>query len=309
MRRALAALALAAALAALQAHPAWGEAVRHPMEGGMVLEVGAPASVPAGAEFPVSVLVRNDGWEDKERVEVSFGAGGAVAPVGRAGLLVDRMTAGSSYGETAAFLAAPGAPPGTHYLNLAYSHVLLENNAEPREPYRADVAVPIEVRARTGVSVHAAAPESIFAGAEFALTAVVRSEDSDLRDVTVEMSAPGGVGFRGQAVHSFSTVRMGEPAEAVSRLFVHDSEVAAERRVPLTVSVSYTDDSGAESHDTRTVSPVLRPRGHMEITSDGGIWIGGFFVAPYVSVGTLVGIPAGALLSLLLRRRARGRDA
>jgi len=40
----------------------------------------------------------------------------------------------------------------------------------------------------------------------------------------------------------------------------------------------------------------------MEITTDGGIWIGGFFLAPYVSIGTIIGIPAGTLLSLALRR-------
>ena len=40
----------------------------------------------------------------------------------------------------------------------------------------------------------------------------------------------------------------------------------------------------------------------MELTSDGGIWIGDFFIAPYVSIGTIVGIPAGTILSLIIRR-------
>ena len=39
----------------------------------------------------------------------------------------------------------------------------------------------------------------------------------------------------------------------------------------------------------------------MEVTNDWGIWIGDFFIAPYVSVGTIVGIPAGTILSLLIR--------
>ena len=40
----------------------------------------------------------------------------------------------------------------------------------------------------------------------------------------------------------------------------------------------------------------------MELTNDGGIWIGDFFIAPYVSIGTIVGIPVGTILSLLIRR-------
>ena len=43
----------------------------------------------------------------------------------------------------------------------------------------------------------------------------------------------------------------------------------------------------------------------MELTTDGGIWIG-IFIAPYVSLGTIIGIPAGALLSLIIRRKTQG---
>lgn len=40
----------------------------------------------------------------------------------------------------------------------------------------------------------------------------------------------------------------------------------------------------------------------MELTTDGGIWIGDFFIAPYVSLGTIIGIPAGTIISLLIRK-------
>ena len=47
----------------------------------------------------------------------------------------------------------------------------------------------------------------------------------------------------------------------------------------------------------------MRPRTFMELTTDGGIWVGDFFIAPYVSLGTIIGIPAGAILSLAIRRK------
>lgn len=40
----------------------------------------------------------------------------------------------------------------------------------------------------------------------------------------------------------------------------------------------------------------------MELTIDGGIWIGEFFIAPHISIGTIIGIPAGAIISLLIRK-------
>ena len=80
-----------------------------------------------------------------------------------------------------------------------------------------------------------------------------------------------------------------------------------EYRIPFGIVVEYTDDTGAEKADSQTVSLVLRPRTFMELTGDGGIWIGDFFIAPYVSIGTIIGIPAGTIMTLLIKRRKDGK--
>ena len=66
--------------------------------------------------------------------------------------------------------------------------------------------------------------------------------------------------------------------------------------------VSYTDDVGDEKTDSKTVPLILRPRTFMELTTDGGIWIGDFFIAPYVSIGTIIGIPMGTIFSIIIKR-------
>lgn len=45
------------------------------------------------------------------------------------------------------------------------------------------------------------------------------------------------------------------------------------------------------------------PRTFMELTTDRGVWIGDFFIAPYVSIGTIVGIPAETLFSIAIKRK------
>jgi len=62
-------------------------------------------------------------------------------------------------------------------------------------------------------------------------------------------------------------------------------------------------NSAFVNNDSKTVSLIMRPRTFMELTTDGGIWIGDFFISPYVSLGTMIGIPAGAILSLAIRRK------
>jgi hypothetical protein len=46
----------------------------------------------------------------------------------------------------------------------------------------------------------------------------------------------------------------------------------------------------------------------MEMTADGGVWIGSIFLAPYVSIGTIVGIPAGTLFSILIHRLVKKKE-
>ena len=83
--------------------------------------------------------------------------------------------------------------------------------------------------------------------------------------------------------------------------------VSTEHTIPIKVMVNYTDDLGDEKSDSWSVPLLLRPKTFLEITNDGGIWVGDFFIAPYVSIGTIVGIPAGTIFSLLLRRAVEKR--
>lgn len=304
---AMIALCLAVLCAGCLAQPVLAETVRQTMEGSMDVEITWPSDVVAGRDFSVSFLIQNNGWEDKQDVSVRFGTGGPIVPAGPdAGFDVPEISAGGSYGTTAGFSVPPGAPPGQHFLNVGYSQVLLENNEISREPTRTDIALPINVKDRPGVVIRTAVPESIFAQAEFPFTVSILSEDVDLADVAVRIMPPGEIEFWGETLHTFSSVRHGEPVSITSRVITPREEIRSEYRVPFQVTVSYTDDTGERMEDSRTVSPVLRPRTFMELTTDGGIWVGSLFIAPYVSVGTIVGIPAGVLLSLIVKRR-RGR--
>ena len=81
-----------------------------------------------------------------------------------------------------------------------------------------------------------------------------------------------------------------------------DQEVISEHKIPFQVIVTYIDDVGKQTTITENIEVTLRPRTFMELTTEGGIWIGDFFVAPYVSIGTIVGIPLGLIVALISRK-------
>lgn len=278
---------------------AYGQALTQSLEGGVELSVTVPDSVVQGRQFPVSVLVENRGWEEKRDVLLEFRSDPQIT--GDESLRIGSVSADGSHGATLSFSAS--GPPATYYINIDYSHVLLENNETPRAPFSADIAVPVQVRQAPGVEVRTSAPETIFEDAEFPFGVEV-TPDSDVRGLEVRIVPPGGVEFRGQTRHSFSGLEAGQTVSADSRILTPPMAVASESELPFAVVVSYEDGQGIEHSESRTVQVTLRPRAFMEITTEGGVWVGGFFIAPYVSLGTIIGIPAGALVTLLVRRRA-----
>ena len=103
-----------------------------------------------------------------------------------------------------------------------------------------------------------------------------------------------------------SLLEKGTPFNVKAEM-ITPTNISTEHTIPVKVIVSYTDDLGDEKSDASSVSLLLRPKTFLEITNDGGLWVGDFFIAPYVSIGTIVGIPAGTIFSLLLKRAVEKR--
>ena len=273
------------------------------MEGSMDLQIDHPDSVPVGRTFSISVLVENKGWEDKQDIFILLtNADDTILPVDKNEILIERLSTAGSYGRTINFQISNDAIAGTHFLNILYSQVLVKNNEEPQNPTTSNIAIPIIVKDQPKVTIHTITPEMIFPNAEFPFEVEIISEDIDLHDVSVQIIPPQNIMFQGEGTHYFSSIQKNVPISILNQIKTPQQELGVEHKVSFEVIVSYTDDIGNEKVDSKTVPIVLRPRTFMEITTDGGIWVGDFFIAPYVSIGTIVGIPVGTLFSLALKR-------
>ncbi len=282
------------------------ETINLTMEGGMDIEITYPSKVIIDRTISISFLIENNGWEDKQDVVFVFGSSNTIVPIKKNETRIDKISAGGSYGETINFKIAADASPGSHFLNLEYSQVLLVNNEEPRPVTQTNIAVPILIKERPKVTIHTVTPESLFTNAEFPFTVKIISEDIDINDVRLEIISPPDVDFRGETLHTFSSIQQNVPISVTSRIITPPQEINTEYKIPFQVIVTYLNDLDQEETDSKTISLLMRPRTFMELTTDGGIWIGDFFIAPYVSLGTVIGIPAGTIFSLALRKKFSG---
>jgi hypothetical protein len=279
-----------------------GATIKQTMEGSMDVTITHPDSVIAGEDLSLSFFVQNNGWEDKQEIRMQTSVQTAYLKSENSTLNIMRLSKGGSYGATIEFSSSADAQPGTYYLNVLYSHVLLSNNETPLSAFQKNIAIPITIKSQEEIQINTVTPSSIFPNAEFPFDVEIISKDINLEDLVVEIRTPADVTVRGQTMHTFSSLLKDTPLLIHSQIITDPTETTAEHKLPFEVVVKYTDDSGTEKTTTKTVSLLLRPRTFMEFTTDGGVWVGGVFLAPYVSIGTLVGIPAGALFSLVIRR-------
>lgn len=269
----------------------------------MDVEIIHPEVAVIDRTVSISFLVKNNGWEDKQNVTFTVSPDSVIVPIEKNSIRIDKIAAGGSYGETIDFRISSNASLGSHFLNLKYSQILLANNEEPKPPTQTNIAIPILIKGNPKITIHTITPEALFTNAEFPFTVEITSEDIEIKNVSLEIIPPKDIDFRGETLHTFSSIQKNTPISVTSRIITPPQEINTQYNVPFQIIVKYTDDVGNENSDSKTISLIMRPRTFMELTTDGGIWIGDFFIAPYVSLGTVIGIPAGAILSLAIRRK------
>ena len=281
---------------------AYSETLKLSQEGGMEIEIVHPDSVLLDRTFSISFLIQNNGWESKQDIRLTLtNTDNAFVAVAEEQIKIEELTASSSFGTTLDYFVSDDATEGTHFINIDYSQVLLSNNVDPMPLTQMNFAIPIEVQNRPEIIIETITPESIFANSEFSIQATITSEDIDLEDVTLEIIAPD-VEFRGDTYYKLSSLEKQTPYTISAELITPLENVTTEYTIPVKVVLTYVDDLGETNTSTQSMPLLLRPKTFMELTNDGGIWIGDFFIAPYVSIGTIVGIPAGTILSLIIRR-------
>ena len=280
----------------------YAETLTQAFEGGMDLEIIYPESVMNGRMFSISIHLENNGWENKQDISfVITNADSAFKSLSDETITIEQLTTTSSFGTTLDYEVSKNTNEGTHFLNILYSQILVSNNVDPMPATKTTIALPITVLKEPVVKIQTTTPESIFSNTEFPFEVNVISEDIELKDLTVQIIVPQDIEFRGDTSYGMSLLEKGTPFNIKAEM-ITPSNVSTEHTIPVKVVVSYTDDLGNEKSDSSSVPLLLRPKTFLEITNDGGIWVGDFFIAPYVSIGTIVGIPAGTIFSLLLKR-------
>lgn len=261
-----------------------------------------PESVVAGKKFTLSFLVNNKASIEKENITVLVDGQSIFIPSSENEIQILRLSGYGSIGKTIDFEISPNATIGIQYMNLYF----LKNETDSERFF--NTALPIHITERPKLAIRTTTPDSIFTDAEFPFAVEIEGLGTSLSDVAVQIIPPKEINFRGETMHTFSFIEANTPVTMRSQLVTTgQGEVGIEHYLPFQIVVTYNDEIGEKQTESKTVSILLRPRTLFEWGSDGGLWIGGVFLAPTVSIGTFVGAPLGALFTYLLKRHRKNK--
>ncbi len=256
-----------------------------------------PDGVILGQQFTISFFVKNESANIEKKNIVIALDGQHFKPLGETQFTISRLAASGHFGKTFDFIVPNNATIGKQYINL---------NFTIGEGQFYNTVLGITISKEPQLVIRTQSPDSIFTDAEFPFEVEIESQGTDLTDVTIQIIPPDEINFRGEKQHTFSSIKKNTPIGLTSRLItIGHGEVDTEHFLPFTIIVNYTDDNGDQKTLSETTSLLLRPRSHFEWGPNAGLWIGDFYLAPTLSIGTFVGPPLGILIGYLFKRRKK----
>lgn len=254
-----------------------------------------PNGVVIGEKFTVLFLIENESTGEKQNIQVSLDGQSSFKPLGETNFMIPRLARYGEYGITLDFQVPFNATTGKQFFNLNFTTGTSETFF--------NTILEISITDEPQVMIRTSTPDSIFTDAEFPFEVEIESRGSDITDVSLQIIPPEDIIFRGEKLHTFSSIQKNNPISIRAQLITTgQGEVDVEHFLPFSIIVSYTDDFGAQKTESKTTSVLLRPRTHFEWGPNAGLWIGDFYLAPTISIGTFVGAPLGVIITLVYKK-------
>jgi len=267
------------------------------------VSINYPDSVVAGQTFTINFIVENTASTERKYIFVSISGKPVFIPTNGDRFQIPRLSGYGSYGASLDFQVDPEATIGTQFLNLNFTRISDPEVFDGIEDVFFNKVFPVNISEKPNLLIKTITPNSIFTDAEFPFEIQIEGIGTALYDVNVRIDPPDEINFRGETQHTFSFIERNTPITMRAQLVTTgQGEVGTEHYIPIEIQVEYTNEDGEQNTDSKTVSLLLRPRTFFEWGPDGGLWFGGVFLAPTISIGTIVGIPGGAILTLAIKR-------
>jgi hypothetical protein len=140
------------------------------------------------------------------------------------------------------------------------------------------------------------APSNVFSGEPFSIKGTIKNHGATAQNIQLEISSSDII-LEGKKSLLLSTLDSGKNSDfefVVNTL----KDLDIPTHATIHINGTYFDDLDKSYSIEDSVNVFVRHRGMLEIGDSNGLWIGNFFIAPVVGVGTIVSSVIGFFIFL-----------
>lgn len=188
----------------------------------------------------------------------------------------------------------PESPDGKFFTNVSIEYFIKGFFDEKPVKNTLTKAIEFNVQSKPILLLDFDVPDSVFAGEMFTVKGTIKNQGYNAQNIKIIVDSDQ-IKLDGKKIYSLTNLDAGK-TENFEFILQTQKELTIPIDVTINVSTSFFDERDKEYTVEDSLKVFARQRGILEIGGPEGIWVGNFFIAPVVGVGTIVSSVIGFLI-------------
>lgn len=253
--------------------------------------INYPDVVTQGNEFVLSSAVKSKA-DQMSNITISISS--PEIEISQNHFNIQSLPRDSTLGNNFNIKIKPESPDGEFLTNVSVEYFIKGFFDEKPVKNTLTKAIELNVQSKPILLLDLDAPDSVFAGEMFSVKGAVRNQGYNAQNIKITADSDQVV-LDGKKIYSLTNLDAGK-TENFEFVLQTPKGLTIPTDVTLNVSTIYFDERGKEYTIEDSLKVFTRQKGILEIGGAEGIWIGDFFIAPVVGVGTIVSSVIGVLI-------------
>jgi hypothetical protein len=209
---------------------------------------------------------------------------------------INSLPKDSTFGNNFNAQVKNGTPDGSFLANVEVQYFIKGFFDQSPIKNSFTKAIEFNTQSKPLILLNAQAPDEAFAGEPFSITGTIKNQGSEAQNIQMSVDS-SQVTFNGKKIYSLTNLETGKSSD-FEFIVQTQKDLSIPTHANIHLNGTYTDKSGKTYSLEDSLNVFVRQRGMMEIGDAHGLWIGNFFIAPVVGVGTIVSTVIGFLIFL-----------
>ena len=206
---------------------------------------------------------------------------------------IDRLVKDSALGNNFNAKVKQETPDGTFLANVEVNYYVKGYFETQSMKKTLTQAIQLNAESKPILTVDIQAPGDVFAGEPFSIKGIIKNQGANAQNIQLTLTS-SEIELAGKKSFSISNLDSGSMAD-FEFVVQTPKELGTPTHATIHINGTYSDEVKTY-HVDNSFSVFARQRGILEIGDANGIWLGSFFIAPVVGVGTIVSSVIGFLI-------------